>query len=141
MKCLLAVMALTTLTISPVTSETGCDSQALQELWRRFNDCTRQYKESYNASLTLLEDSGTKVLEQEEEVEEEVEEERTKITCQLVDSMVEVCTGIWSACYVDQEVADMKKMFVDNLRGKNEKASISIELCGSIRNMKYEEKD
>ena len=114
-------------TISPVMTqitEAGCDSSALQELWRAFNVCTGQYKENYNASLTLLENSGS------------TEEERTQITCQLVDSMVELCTGIWSSCYADQQVTDMKKTFVDNLRAKNEMASISIELCGSIRNMK-----
>ena len=123
-KCLIAMMAVTISPVMTQITEAGCDSSALQELWRAFNVCTGQYKENYNASLTLLENSGS------------TEEERTQITCQLVDSMVELCTGIWSSCYADQQVTDMKKTFVDNLRAKNEMASISIELCGSIRNMK-----
>ena len=122
-------MAMMAVTISPVVMtqmmEADCESDALL---RRFNDCTGEYKENYSASLTMLENSGS--------TEEDQEEERTKITCQLVDSMVEVCTGIWSPCYTDQEVSDIKKRFVDNLRAQNEKASISIELCGSVRNMK-----
>ena len=126
-KCLIAMMAVTISPVMTQITEAGCDSSALQELWRAFNVCTGQYKENYNASLTLLENTGST---------EEKEEERTQITCQLVDSMVELCTGIWSSCYADQQVTDMKKTFVDNLRAKNEKASISIELCGSIRNMK-----
>ena len=122
------MIAMMAVTISPVMTQMtvgGCESDAL---WRRFNECTREYKEDYNASLTLLDNSASS--------EEEQEEERTRITCQLVDSMVEVCTGIWSPCYTDHQVSDIKKRFVDNLRAQNEKASISIELCGSIRNMK-----
>ena len=122
------MIAMMAVIVSPVLAlKTGpdCDQEALQELWRRFNDCTGQYKEKYNASLTLLENK-----------EEEERGERTRITCQLVDSLVEICTGIWSSCYPDHRVADMKERFVENLRGNNERASISIELCGSIRNMK-----
>ena len=130
------MLAITISTISPVKMVAGCDSDALQEVWRRFNDCTGKYKENYNnASLTLMENIGANMEEQEKKLEEELEEERIKITCQLVDSMVEVCTGMWSSCYPDQEVLDMKQRFVSDLRGKNEKASISIEQCDSIRNM------
>ena len=127
------MQAITFSTISPVKMVAGCDSDALQEVWRMFNDCTGKYKENYNnASLTLLENIGGI----EEEQEKKLEEERTKITCELVDSMVEVCTGLWSSCYADLEVANMKQRFVADLRGKNEKASISIEQCDSIRTMK-----
>ena len=112
MKCLRVMI---TVSVCSVLVMTDCDPEALKEMHRTFSVCTNKYKKTYTEAM--------------KEGEEEVF--LAKITCQLVDNMVVVCGDTWNTCHTQEEVANLKAMYVESLRKNNEKASISIEECES----------
>ena len=113
-----------TLTVSPVLVMTVCDTKELKEMHQRFSVCTMKYRERYSNAMAVLEDS------------ESEGDHLIKVTCQLVDSLVGVCGDTWNSCHTAAEVSGLKQMYVESLRKKNENASISIEDCDSIKNIK-----
>ena len=102
---------------------TDCDQEGLQEMHRAFSVCTKKYRKTYEEAKLDMKEGEEEVL-------------LAKITCQLVDNMVVVCGDTWNSCHTAQQVAHLKTMYVESLRKNNEEASISIEECDSIRELK-----
>ena len=119
-----SLTVMTTLSALSVLVITDCDPEGLQQMHRRFATCDRKYKENYNQAMAGL---GKR---------EGQESLLSKITCQRVDNLVNVCGDTWNSCNTADQVDDLKMMYVETLRERNENASISIEQCDSIKRIK-----
>ena len=96
-----------------------CTLEDQRRVQARFSNCTSEYKAEYSRVV------GSN--------KEEVE----KLTCQLVEDIVEVCGDEWRECHDEEDVRRMKDMHVESLLNKNRRARVDIELCQVVRLFRY----
>merc|ERR1719483_63280 len=61
------------------------------------------------------------------------EKEVQRVTCRLVDNIVETCGEEWRQCHDQEDVRRMKDMHVESLLSKNRGAVVDIEQCDTIK--------
>jgi len=92
-----------------------CTLEDQRRVQARFSNCTSEYSAEYSRVV--------------ESSKEDVE----KLTCQLVEDIVEVCGDEWRECHDEEDVRRMKDMHVESLLNKNRRARVDIELCQVVR--------
>merc|ERR1719483_117641 len=61
------------------------------------------------------------------------EEEVQRVTCRLVENIVETCGEEWRQCHGQEDVRRMKDMHVESLLSKNRGAVVDIEQCNTVK--------
>ena len=99
-------------TTSWASSSCGLEDQNIMQ--EMFSNCTQKYKTEYNMGV---------------EVEKE---EVHRVTCRLVENIVETCGDEWRQCHGEEDVRRMKDMHVESLLHKNRGAVVDIEQCDTV---------
>ena len=94
---------------------TTCDQEDKKKMQEKFSNCTTKYKTEYNMAVAL----------EEEEVQ--------RVTCRLVENIVETCGEEWRQCHGLEDVRRMKDMHVESLLHKNRGAVVDIEQCDTVK--------
>ena len=116
MKCSVVLVMVTFFSSS--TAVSTCDMEDLKRVQVIFTNCTIQYKTEYNLAVTMK------------------KEEVQKMTCKLVENIVETCGDEWRQCFGVEDVRRMKDMQVESLLHKNRGAAVDMEQCGTVRNFR-----
>lgn len=77
-------------------------------------NCTGEYKKEYTR---MMKSDNVEV---------------DKVTCNLVNSLVETCGELWGLCHSREEVVRMKNMQMENMISKNSESPVDIEKCLAI---------
>ena len=99
---------------SSSTAVSTCDREDLKRVQVIFTNCTIQYKTEYNLAVPMK------------------KEEVQKMTCKLVENIVETCGDEWRQCFWVEDVRRMKDMQVESLLHKNRGAAVDMEQCGTV---------
>ena len=113
MRCSIITVILPFLGISEAF--TTCGLVDLRKVQEMFSNCTNKYKTDYNMAVTLK------------------KEEVQKVTCRLVENIVETCGDEWRQCHGVEDVRRMKDMHVESLLTKNRGAVVDIEQCSTVK--------
>ena len=101
------------ITTSWATASCGLEDQnKMQEM---FSNCTQKYKTEYNMAVAVK------------------KEEVQRVTCRLVENIVETCGDEWRQCHGEEDVRRMKDMHVESLLHKNRGAVVDIEQCETVK--------
>ena len=101
--------------LRPSQAEVICQMEDQKKMQEKFSNCTAKYKTEYNMAVTL----------EEEEVQ--------RVTCRLVENIVETCGEVWRQCHGLEDVRRMKDMHVESLLHKNRGAVVDIEQCDTVK--------
>ena len=113
MKCSVITMILALVRISQAF--TTCGLEDLKKVQEMFSNCTTKYKTDYNMAVSVK------------------KEEAQKVTCRLVENIVETCGDEWRQCHGVEDVRRMKDMHVESLLTKNRGAVVDIEQCSTVK--------
>ena len=103
---------------SSSTALSNCNMEDMKKVQEIFSNCTTQYKTEYNMVVTMK------------------KEEVQKMTCKLVENIVETCGDEWRQCFGVEDVRRMKDMQVESLLHNNRGAAVDMEQCGTVRNFR-----
>ena len=117
MKCSVITMILALVRISQAF--TTCGLEDLKKVQEMFSNCTTKYKTDYNMAVSVK------------------KEEAQKVTCRLVENIVETCGDEWRQCHGVEDVRMMKDMHVESLLLKNRGVVVDIEQSSSSGNCSY----
>eukprot|EP00092_Neocalanus_flemingeri_P016147 GFUD01017475.1.p1 GENE.GFUD01017475.1~~GFUD01017475.1.p1 ORF type:complete len:329 (+),score=106.05 GFUD01017475.1:331-1317(+) len=100
-----------------------CKMEDQKKMQERFSNCTAKYKTEYNMAVTLEDD------------------EVQRVTCMLVENIVETCGEEWRLCHDQEDVRRMKDMHVESLLRKNRGAVVDIEQCDTVKQFRSRQID
>ena len=113
MKCPVIIVILSLTTTSRALSTCGQEDQ--KKVHEMFSNCTQKYKTEYNMAVAVK------------------KEEVQRVTCRLVENIVETCGDEWRQCHGEEDVRRMKDMHVESLLHKNRGAVVDIEKCHTVK--------
>ena len=91
-----------------------CKEGEKKDMMEIFINCTGEHKNKYNQMM--IKDLA------------DVE----KVTCKLVNSLVDTCGEFWDLCHSREEVKRMKDMQVQEMILKNSESEIDIAQCLAV---------
>ena len=97
------------------TSSATCGLEDQKKMQEMFSNCTQKYKTEYNMAVAVK------------------KEEVQRVTCRLVENIVETCGDEWRQCHGEEDVRRMKDMHVESLLHKNRGAVVDIEQCHTVK--------
>ena len=113
MKCSVIIVILSLITTSKALLTCGLEDQ--KKVQAMFSKCTQKYKTEYNMAVAVK------------------KEEVQRVTCRLVENIVETCGDEWRQCHGEEDVRRMKDMHVESLLHKNRGAVVDIEQCHTVK--------
>ena len=114
MGCAFWVTCIQASVISVAQCMVECKEREKKDMMANFINCTGEHKNKYKQ----------KIANNNVDVE--------KVTCQLVNSLVETCGELWDLCHSREEVKRMKDMQVQEMILKNSDSEIDIEQCLAV---------
>ena len=114
MGCCLWVVWILASAISVTESMMDCEERDKKAMMENFINCTGEHKNEYKQMIT----------------QDNVDVE--KVTCQLVNSLVDTCGELWNLCHSREEVKMMKDRQVQEMILKNSDSEIDIEQCLAV---------
>ena len=100
--------------INVADSMMECEEMDKKAMMENFINCTGEHKNEYNQMKT----------------QDNVDVE--KVTCQLVNSLVDTCGELWNMCNSREEVKRIKNMQVQDMILKNSDSEIDIKQCLAV---------
>lgn len=91
-----------------------CEERDKKDMMENFINCTGEHKNEYKQMIA--------------QANVDVE----KVTCKLVNSLVETCGELWNLCHSVEEVKRMKDMQVKEMIFKNSDSEVDIEQCLTV---------
>jgi hypothetical protein len=114
MGCCLWVVWILASAISVAGGMMECEERDTKAMMKNFINCTGEHKNEYKQ----------KIAQDNVDVE--------KVTCQLVNSLVDTCGELWNLCHSKEEVKKMKDRQVQEMILKNSDSEIDIEQCLTV---------
>ena len=100
--------------ISVAQCKMECKERDKKDMMQNFINCTGEHKNEYKQMMK----------------KDDVDVER--VTCILVNSLVETCGELWGLCHSREEVKRMKGMQMQEMILKNSDFEIDIEQCLAV---------
>ena len=114
MGCAFWVACILASVISVAQCMVECKEREKKDMMENFINCTREHKNKYNQMMN----------KDDADVE--------KVTCKLVNSLVNTCGELWDLCHSREDVKRMKDMQVQEMILKNSESEIDIEQCLAV---------
>ena len=114
MGCAFWVACILASVISVAQCMVECKEREKKDMMENFINCTGEHKNKYNQMM----------IKDDADVE--------KVTCKLVNSLVDTCGELWDLCHSREDVKRMKDMQVQEMILKNSESEIDIGQCLAV---------
>jgi len=122
-RCLLLLLALPLL--KGGIAQESCDEDELDVMYEEWRNCTDEFKEEYSVTVERAQHQA--------EVEVAI--------CRMLQGLVEECGNLWARCRGDQQVREMKDVYMANLMSNNNGSDNILDDCPIVIRFRLNEEE
>jgi len=121
--CLLLLLALPLLRGG--IAQQSCDEDESDLMYEEWRNCTDEFKQEYAVAVERA--------QRQAEVEVAI--------CRMLQGLVEECGNLWARCQSDQQVREMKDLYMANLMRNNNGSENSLDDCPIVIRFRLNEEE
>jgi len=106
-------------------AQQSCDEDELDVMYEEWRNCTDEFKEEYAVAVERA--------QRQAEVEVAI--------CRMLQGLVEECGNLWARCRSDQQVREMKDVYMANLMRNNNGSENSLDDCPIVIRFRLNEQE